>query len=219
MKIGVIIPDRGDRPKFLENCLRMLKTQTIQPDIIELVDDIPLNDNCDITWRYRTGYDRLRNKDLDIIAFIENDDWYAPDYLETMINQWVNFGKPDVFGTNYTIYYHIKLFSYLTMNHDTRSSAMSTIIKPDLDFAWCPDHEPYTDMWLWNKLKGIVFHPEKHICLGVKHGVGLCGGRSHVDRLERYSNVGQTDFDKTFLSATLDKESFEFYSNYFNDEN
>ena len=89
--IGVIIPDRGDRPKFLENCLRMLKAQTMQPTIIEIVNDAPFSDEKDITLRYRLGYERLRNKEIEVIALIENDDWYAPDYLEIMYNKFSIF--------------------------------------------------------------------------------------------------------------------------------
>lgn len=209
MRVGIIIPDRGDRPEFLKNCLRMISNQTLQPSIIELVNDEPLSKECDITWRYRTGYDRLRNKELDIIALIENDDWYSPTYLETMVNEWINRGKPNIIGTDHTIYYHIGLFAHFTMHHTQRSSAMSTLIRPDLEFKWCQDNEPYTDIHLWESLKGIIFKPENTICMGIKHGVGLCGGRSHVDRLNRYVNK---DENKDFLKKILDLDSYWFYS-------
>lgn len=214
IKIGVIIPDRGDRPRFMQNCIRMLKAQTLQPLIIIKVDDAPLNERCDITWRYKKGYEILRKKGLDLIAFIENDDWYRNDYLETMAEEWKKQGQPDILGTNYTIYYHIKAFAHFTMHHLTRSSAMSTVIKPDLDFKWCADDEPYTDMHLWCELKGIVFNPQKHICLGIKHGEGLCGGWAHQDRMHRYVNI---DTDLKLLRDNMDEESFNFYTNYFND--
>jgi hypothetical protein len=212
MRIGVIIPDRGDRPDFLNNCLRMIFTQTIVPDHLEIVNDNPISDECDITWRYRTGYERLRGKNLDIIALIENDDWYASDYLEIMVNEWIKQGKPDLLGTSYTIYYHIKLFAYFTMHHSQRSSAMSTLIKPDLELKWCADNDPYTDIHLWKILNGRIFVPTKHICMGIKHGIGKLGGRSHIDKLERYIN---SDLGKKFLTETMDKDSFKFYSNYF----
>jgi glycosyltransferase involved in cell wall biosynthesis len=212
MKIGIIIPHRGDRERFLTNCWRMIQRQTLKPFKIELVNDLPLNDDVDITWRYRMGYDRLRNIGVDVIAFMENDDWYAPEYLETMAYEWRKHGRPDIFGTNYTIYYHIKLKKYFTMNHTTRASAMNTLIKPDLKIKWPIDKEPYTDSHLWIQLKhkGIVFKPEKHISIGIKHGDGLTGGHMHRTRMYRYNND-----DNGFLKETLDPESFEFYNNYF----
>ncbi len=216
LKIGVIIPDRNDRPLFLENCLRLIKQQTIQPACIEVVNYQAISDDVDITQRYRIGYDLLRGKDLDVIALIENDEWYSPDYLEIITKAWFSSGRPDIFGTDYTIYYHIKLFAHFTMWHMSRSSAMSTLIKPDLNFEWCADNEPYTDMHLWETLKGCTFHPEKNICMGIKHGVGKCGGTGHTNKLHRFN---ESDADKKILSDLMDIESFEFYSNYFKNEN
>lgn len=213
MKVGVIIPTRGDRPELLANCLRMLKQQTLPPSAITIVNDKPLNDKCDITYRYRKGYDELRKRGLDVIVFIEDDDWYANDYIETICREWQAHGRPSLFGTTYTIYYHIKLFAQYTMHHHQRSSAMSTLIVPDMNFTWCRDDEAYTDIWLWEKIKDQkLFTPDKHICLGIKHGTGLCGGRSHTTHLYRYQTP---DPQKEWLKNTIDQESFEFYSNYF----
>jgi glycosyltransferase involved in cell wall biosynthesis len=228
MKIAVLIPDRNDRPEFLKNCLRMIEGQTMKPEIVELVNDEPLTFNPDgymlpsekpkrrdITWRYRIGYDRLRDKGVDCILLMENDDWYAPNYIETMVNEWVKQGRPKMLGTDYTIYYHIGLFMYLTMNHKRRSSAMSTLIKPDLKFDWCVDHEPFTDIHLWKTVGGKIFSPITHICIGIKHGVGLCGGKLHNDeKTERYWRMGIKDTDKTFIRSIMDEQSFNFYSTY-----
>ncbi len=209
MKIAVLIPDRGDRPKFLENCLRMVEQQTLYPDVIMVVDDPPVNDQCDITLRYRTGYTRLRNRGYDLIAFMESDDWYSPQYLEYMVKKWEENGRPDLLGLNYTIYYHLKLRKYFTFRHVQRSSAMSTFIKPDLAFTWPKDHDPYTDQWLWiNALlsKKVVIEPDHVICVGMKHGVGKVGGDFHTDRLHRYINE-----DNGFLKNTIDPDSYKFY--------
>lgn len=216
MRVGVIIPDRGDRPLFMDNCTRMLKAQTLQPVAIMTMQEKPVNDLPDITMRYRKGYRYLRDANLDVIAFIENDDWYSPQYLETMVKTWENAGRPDLLGTSYTYYYHIKEFAYFKMEHYQRSSGMSTLIKPDLDIDWPNDSEPYTDSHLWfnnTQLKKVIFTPDEMICLGIKHAVGKCGGQNHNTRLDRYVHK---DADKNFLRRHLDPSSFEFYSNYFN---
>ena len=211
MRIGIIIPDRGDRPKFMDNCLRMIDAQTLKAERIVVKGYENVNGMVDITERYRTGYMHLCGKDLDVIAFIENDDWYDPHYLEYMTTKWIEYGKPEIFGTNYTIYYHLKLRKYFTMEHYDRASAMNTFIKPDLDLKWPADNDPYTDIHLWqkNRLNGIVINPERVISIGMKHGEGLCGGRFHTDKLATYTNE-----DNGFLKATLDAESYEFYNNY-----
>ena len=222
MRIAVIIPTRGDRKELLDNCLRMLANQTIQPIGIGIIDYEPKDSNKDITTRYKKGYNGVDPNYINIIAFIEDDDYYAPDYLETMVREWLRAGQPDIIGTGSTIYYHLKLKKYFTLTHPRRASAMNTLIKPNLSFPWCEDNYAFTDLHLWNLtvetalqkpiLKGHIFNPEKIISIGMKHGVGLTGGRCHIDRLERY-NVD--DSESKFLLENCDKESFEFYSNYF----
>lgn len=222
IKFAVIIPDRGDRPKFLAHCIELILKQTIQPDHVELVNYKPLSEKKDITQRYRIGYDNLRGKGFDVIFFIENDDFYKSNYFETMITEWVKAGKPNLFGTRYTYYYHIKLFAYFKMQHIERCSAMSTMIKPDLNFNWCVDEQPYTDTHLWSVAQienKVTFLPDSILCLGIKHGIGITGGDCHANRLERFKiNKGQVDVNKEFLRSVCDNPSFNFYNNYFTDE-
>lgn len=216
MKIGVIIPDRSDRPKFLKNCLRMIEAQTIKPDIIELVDFPPKwTDKPDITLRYRTGYNTLRNQGLDCILLMENDDYYSPTYIEEMVQAWISHGKPEIFGQRYTIYYNLKLRAYFQFDHFSRSSAMNTLIKPDLNFKWCDDKEPYTDSWIWTRcrLNGITYAPEKINCIGIKHGDGMTGGKFHIDKLHRYERGPDPNFE--FLKNNMDPESYKFYTEYY----
>ncbi len=208
IKIGIIIPDRGDRKEFTENCLRMLKYQTLKHNILFHANHDPISDNIDITQRYRIGYEALRGK-CDIILFIENDDWYSHKYIETMVDEWVISGKPDIIGTDHTIYYNLKEKAWFTMSHSSRSSAMSTLIKADLNFKWCRDSEPYTDIHLYNELKNrVIFTPKDMICMGIKHGIGKCGGYAHVDKLHRFVNK---DSNMEYLFSKIDNESFNFY--------
>lgn len=213
MNFAVLIPDRGDRPFFLRHCLEMMQNQTIKPNHIEIVDFAPENDEIDITKRYKLGYKRLSEGDFDVIFLIENDDFYAKNYFETMLNAWIDAGKPDLFGTTYTYYYHIGLKKGYKMHHVTRCSAMSTMIKPNLSFHWCKDGEPYTDIHLYSVLKYKLFTPEKPICIGIKHGVGKTGGHAHTTRLDAYTNLSTSfsDNEMQWLRENTDELSFKFY--------
>lgn len=224
MKIAALIPDRNDRPLFLQNCLRMIEAQTVKVDVVNLVNYEPLSDAVDITQRYKKGYDELRGLGIDLIFLFENDDQYSPDYIETMLAYWELHGKPDLFGTAYTIYYHIELRAWFKMEHHQRASAMNTVIRADLNFPWCVDHEPFTDLHLWSMgspgagiQSRVVFLPTKVISIGIKHGVGkTIPGGSHVIEprmIPRYANL---DPDFEFLKENMDEESFKFYSTYFN---
>lgn len=213
MHVTCIIPDRGDRPQFMANCLRMMRAQTHKTYEIIHVDTEPKDDECDITKRYRLGYKWASEMKTDVIAFIENDDWYSMDYLEHMLYMWDLAGQPDLFGTSQTIYYHLGLRKYMTMFHETRSNAMSMLIKPGMEINWPLDHDPYTDAWLWMRDNGIktkkIFTPKRTICMGMKHGVGKSGGEMHTTHLSRYVN---NDLDHRFLKSTVDVKSYAFYS-------
>ncbi len=216
MNIGIIIPDRNDRPRFLENCIRMIEAQTLKPTEIFLANqDSGIEPpQKDITWRYRKGYEYFAGRGFDCILFMENDDWYSKYYIEEMVKAWEKHGRPELFGTAYTIYYNIALKKWRNFEHPQRSSAMSTLIKPDLNFKWCPDTEVYTDMWLWlgAGLKGVTFKPANNICMGIKHGVGAVGGEFHNTYLHTF-NFDDADLD--YLQTNLDSKSFNFYSTYF----
>lgn len=223
MKVGVIIPDRGDRPRLFEWCRKLLAAQTWRPRYVMFMNYHPESEEKDITQRYRRGYEQLRNKGLDVICFMESDDWYSPNYIEIMVEEWKRQGRPDLLGMRETIYYHIRLFEYFPMQHEQRSSAMSTLIRADMDFQWPNDNEPYLDSWLWmgppqSSFKKALWLPEKEICIGIKHGEGMTGGNMHVDRLGHYQAHGKKDFDKKFLRETVDPESFEFYSTFYAEE-
>lgn len=224
MKLGVIIPDRGDRPLFLDNCLRMLQAQDLESfrDIdmeVHLVNYKPKDNDVDITPRYRVGYDYFRGKGFDLLAFIENDDWYSPIYLQTMIEHWERFDKPDLFGTAKTMYYHIELKRYYIMEHHNRSSAMNIFIKPDLNFPWPVDLEPYLDLHLWlhaGITNRVVWMPDKWYSVGIKHGEGkTIDGGGHRIHDDNYVKLRYIHPDNGFLKETLDPESFLFYDNYF----
>jgi len=101
LKLGIIVPDRGDRPRFLENCIRMINAQDKDSNFnidmeLHLVLYPPKDNDVDITPRYRAGYDYFRGKGVDVIAFMESDDWYSPIYLQTMLAQWDKLGRPDL---------------------------------------------------------------------------------------------------------------------------
>jgi hypothetical protein len=209
VKIAVIIPDRKDRPDFINHFHYMISKQTLQPNKVYVADWDAMTDKCDITQRYRLSYHMFDGMGFDCILFMENDDFYHETYIETMVNKWIEYGKPELFGTGYTYYYHIGIKKYMKLEHFKRASMMNTLIVPDLKINWTSDHDPYTDLCLWKQLKGVIFVPEKIISIGIKHNVGLSGGHYHGDKLHRYVHE-DSNFD--FLEKhTQCKTSINFY--------
>jgi hypothetical protein len=208
MKIGVLIPTRGDRPKFLEHALFLISEQTHKPHFIEVVDDIPFSSQKDITYRYRVGCDRLVNKGCEIIFFWEDDDFYSPSYIQNMLDYWVTVGRPKIFGINHSIYYHLKLQKWFRQDHPGRASAMNTMVTSSIiNYSWPKDNEPFTDLHLWKDIPGRSVDIPVIKSIGIKHGIGLCGGKGHSS-LHWYKN---NDPGFKWLSKIVDKRSLEFY--------
>lgn len=187
----------------------------MQPTYIFICDWTPTSIKKDITQRYRIAYNMVSQLNIDCIFFMENDDWYSDNYLESMLSEWEKAGKPNLFGIDYTIYYHVGLRAWRKFEHLKRASMMNTLIKPSLNIDWCKDDEPYTDLHIWLKqpsLSKALISPEFPLSIGIKHGTGLSGGNYHTNNLKHYH---QADEDLKFLSGIVDKDSLKFYETMF----
>jgi len=214
VKIVALIPTRGNRGALLDNCKRMMAAQTQPLYGMVVVDDPPKNEHVkDITYRYRIGVERIyaQYPDFDAIALIEDDDWYAPNYLEEMTKAWIKADRPEIFGIASTIYYHLGLKSWNYQVHPNRASAFSTFITRAIEsLDWPEDHISLLDLVLWDQLEGKTFYPKNYIAVGIKHGIGLTGGIGH-DHMWRGYRGGQ-DPDLEWFKETLDPISYAFYA-------
>lgn len=199
--IGLVIPTR-DRPEFLKHSLWLLKQQTLQPDLIEIVDDKPIK-FPDVTWRYKLGCKRLVEKGAKVIIFWEDDDWYCKDYIKIMFSEWQR-EKPDMLGISKTLYYHIGIQKYRILRHPGRSSAMSMLISRNIIEDW--EDLKFLDLYLWNNYNGLLIEPENWICVGIKHGIGSYCGSGHTKDF----CFTQTD-DWSYIKSIIDKHSLNFY--------
>ena len=206
MKIGVLIPDRGDRPKLTKHCFKMIERQTLKPDHIEHVNHTPKSNDYDLTERVRIGFDHLISNGCDCVLVMENDDFYSKHYIEEMVSGWIQNGKPELFGYNSTTYYHIFKKQYNILSHPNRASLMNTLISCSVSIEWPADNFVFLDLELWKQLDGVSVSDDKNLCTGMKHGVGLCGGRGHHQM--QYPNQ---DGDSSFLRSIVDEYSFNFY--------
>lgn len=211
-KIGVIIPCRGkERKEFVEFCLDQISRQTLQPDEILVVDEEPKSNKPDITYRYRMGFKELAGRGCNLMIVVENDDAYSKEYIETIYNRWKLARRPELIGISHTIYYNIFTQKWVRLEHKGRSSMMSLAVTPAVNkIKWCPDEYSYTDMHLCKSLKGVYIDLEKPICVGIKHGIGLCGGGGHVTE---WRNFDQQDIDYKYLSTLVDERALSFYKN------
>lgn len=200
MKIGLAIPTRGERNIFLSRCLQMMEQQTRKADLIHIVSEAPKSKDIDITYRYKKAFNKLFSEGCDVVFLIEDDDFYSPEYIESMLLGWIQAGKPNVFGTDSTTYYHLQRKKYKVMKHSTRSSAFSTMVTSAvLDINFPADNEPFLDLEIWKQLQGKTFEPSTSICLGIKHGVGLSGGKGHNENFP----YDYDDSDSTYFKSIV----------------
>ena len=211
MKIGAIIPTRGDRKIFLDYAVKQIKQQTKTVDEIIIVNDAPLSPRKDITWRYKIGFKRAIEKGCNLMFFWEDDDWYDPTYVQWMYDSWVSSNRPMLFGIGETYYYHIGIDKCHHMDHPGRASAFCTAVTPDIArFMWPRDDEPFLDLKLWRAFRGTsVKFKNKVVAVGIKHGIGLTGGGGHEKNFRFYNGP---DSSKWF-TETVDENSRQFYKN------
>lgn len=184
MKIGAIIPTRNNRPRLLEQCKKYIDRQILKFDQVLFVDYEQTRFPIDLTDRYRFGLNRLQGK-VDLIFFIEDDDWYSEDYTQKMVELWQEEKKPLLFGLGETYFYHPIVKAWWYREHKERSCAYCTVIHNDLidkiDFSRM---DPLLfDLRLWQQLGkkfGKTSKPKSHlITVGIKHGKGHCGAAGH----------------------------------------
>lgn len=212
--IVCLVPTRGDRPRMLKKCLEMMSSQTLLPREVILMNDPPLNPEVkDITWRYRKGLETVieRHPEVELILFIEDDDWYSRTYIEVFYKAWESAGKPDLFGIGETFYYHIKERRFFHQVHKERASAFCTgVTKKAFGIRWPDDSYPSLDFELWKQLQGQTFVVSPLIALGMKgHSEGgLFGGVGHNDRWSGYNNE---DPNLKWLRSIIGDDNLSFY--------
>lgn len=209
MRVGVLIPTLRERPQFLAFLLNRLNRQTRKPDEVLILDYPNNTDKADIAKRYKEGAKKLL-KTCDFVLFVEDDDYYPLTYIHEMCEAWAGSGKPKLIGCRETVYYHLQSRRWLK-TAPRHSSAFCTGVGRGVNLNVCEDYEPYYDLALWKENKGIQVMIKKPP-IGIKHGIGRCGGTGHDKDFRRYN---KTDPYFQELKLMTDKEAFRFYCSLF----
>lgn len=211
MNITAITPTRGDRPQFVENCIRMMQRQTVKLYQHLIIDYAPINDRHDIGARYKEGFEQAFTNGADIVFCIEDDDWYKDDYIEKMMEGWKQAQKPSAFGFQTSMYYHIPSYQYVNLRHPGRASMYNSLFdRSVLSLNW-PDDMRFLDIFLWKNLSGVSgYAPSSPVCIGIKHGIGMAGGSAHSDMFRAWERKDKGHEQLRKWMAT-DEEGLKFY--------
>lgn len=204
MKFAVIIPDRNDRPELTANCFRQLERMTLKPNRIFHIDYSPRSDKYDLVDRIKKGVEYAKANDYDLCFVIENDDFMPANYFERFAPFFPDYS---FFGQEWSDYYNLRNLTHNRFDHQYRSSLFTTGFKISAlnNFEWPDNSKPFLDIDLWKyaRHKKRIFIDSGAI--GIKHGLGLCGGKGHQ------FNMKNRDPEMKWLRERVDQESFEFY--------
>lgn len=169
----------------------------------------------DLVPRIRCGINHAERDGFDKCYIIENDDYYPIHYFQKM-----QFDDFDFIGIGGTIYYSLLQKKYRFLNHKEvarldydRSSLFCTGFRISAlkDFEWPDSTFKFLDLNLWRyanlKDNYKLYYPVWNIPIGMKHGIGLCGGSGHDFRFD-YDN---DDEDLKWLRKYTTDKSYEFY--------
>lgn len=216
MTIGIITPHQDSKRKmFLDRLRFYIERQTLRPDhwiVVDHKEDVLAKD---LTKRIRIGFENAIELGCDVVLIMEDDDWYSPNYIQSMVSTWELQGKPEIFGIEQTQYYHIKHRLHVELNHPGRASLMHTLISAEgiKKIVWPEDSFVFLDIVLWKQLTGKTFRTLPPIAVGIKHGIGSTGGKGHLETFKGYQADPEFKRLRQMIGADAD-----FYINIFHPE-
>lgn len=167
-----------------------------------MMDWQPQTTEVDLVTRIKKGIELAKADGFELVFIVEDDDFYPKDYFD-------NIPDADFIGSEDTTYYNLKHHTYQQWHHPRRASLFTTGFKISAleGFEWPSENERFLDLALWqygsNRKKNIVWRESKAI--GIKHGIGLLGGRAHMN-INKYH-----DQDWAWLHDNVDSEAYQFY--------
>ena len=127
-----------------------------------------------------------------LVAIIEDDDWYAPEYLEDMVDKLI-FAERWMIGYDPTVYYHIVKKQYTVLLHPYRASLFTTVgyvnaMLPTLRSILNNPSKPLIDMELWRAGVASSITTVGKLALGIKHNFGACQAGGHTMPHKKHDN-------------------------------
>lgn len=227
-----LITCTGTRPEAFALCEKWMGRQTafkVFPFEWIVVDDGPVPINCTMGQTYVRGPKQWEeginthryNMDAalekvrgDYIFVIEDDDFYTPEYIETMIDL-MRFVP--VVGEGTAKYYNLKIPGYKEMRNREHASLCQTALRSthkDLLYKAVHSGELYFDIHLWrtvidSKIPSILVN-DTALCIGMKGLPGRTGiGAGHKkEKRDYYLDAGGRKLKEWLGSDAQYYESF-----------
>jgi len=232
----------GDRPMAFALCQRWMKMQTRQPDQWLVVDDgqIPVESFTPMEYIRREPQPNDPKPTLILnlrtilplvrggkILFMEDDEYYSPDYIEEMSRR---LDQYELVGIMRSKYYHLISGGYFTHANIRHASLAATTFRssflPKVAEILNKDNNPFLDMRMWPRAgnRGYLFtDTEKSLYAGIKGlpgRAGICVGHNSTfyhtvdtpDRamLKKWAPHGWSVY-MDYLNGTLTEANYKEY--------
>lgn len=245
MKISLITATGGRKYAF-ELCEKYISKQTYKNIQWIVVDDgeSPTKTNfnqeyirSDIIWKsgintqaynLLLGLKQVKNN---ILFFIEDDDWYHPNYIENFLNFITTKKDTHIIGEENSLNYNILTKEYFLYEMKYMTSLYKTCITkevyPFLEKVLIYCHENnikhnnkhvYIDQILWrNKDCNKDLIKNKNLAINIKNMPGRKGVSNHLDTYKNHlkylnSSLAGKDDNFNFLKSIISND----YKNYIN---
>lgn len=156
----------GDRPVCLGLLSKWIANQTMQVDQWLVIDDgkEPFMPSLDCDYIYRKPEENEQGQTLniniktalphitgDIILFMEDDEYYAPDYVKTMIEKIQHY---NIVGICRSKYYHMPTRTYFAHHNCGHASLAQTAIRKEIlpILEEVLNGDAFIDIRLWERL-------------------------------------------------------------------
>lgn len=201
---SLITVDRGDRRPLFNHCLNQVSRLTASFDSHIIINRPPKSFKPDIKERVHEGYLQAVDKGIDWLVMIESDDFYPAEYLHRVL---LHADTSDFIGCEFSYYYNLVNRTWDKLEHKGRSSLYTTAFRVSAmkNFAWHRADDVFLDINIWNYAKRFRRTFINAGAIGIKHGIGLTGGKGHKTIFKN------RDPELKWLEARVDKESMEFY--------
>jgi len=230
MEILTLITPTGDRPLAFALCQNWIRKQTLQPNQWIVVDDgkVPLKPYVPMQYvrrepqpddpkhtlvlNLKTAMPLIKG---DKIMIIEDDEYYAPEYLEEMA---CRLNQHEIVGIGRSRYYHLPSGNYSRLPNITQASFAEMAFRSSFlpEFKKFLNGGQYIDIIIWrniDKKRRFVFIDNgKPLYVGMKgmpgrHGIG--GGHDKNHRIYRCHHCDESR--KILNSWIPDKDACNTY--------
>ncbi len=198
--ITVITPT-GGRPEAFRLCEFYMSRQTIKPDQWIVVDDCPEATECNMGqqvirpqpfWQPgdmtlpRNIYAALGAVRGQVVLIMEDDDWYAPNYIEIAVGRLQNH---DLIGEGCAKYYNIQNFRMVGHSNRKHASLCQTVFSSKLipkveKVVLSNMTQKFLDLNIWKLPVRKKIYTDHITSVGIKGMPGRGGiGYGHTDRM------------------------------------